>query len=446
MRAFSLVIYSLFTAATFLYPAVSAATEEDKIKESAEETVVDSTQFQEKALKLYLDLDRSFQRQISHVKTEIPYVNYVRDRKDAQVYLMLTTQKTGSDGTEYTLTFIGQQQFVNKNDTLKYVSRQSDSEEVTREGVIGVIKMGLMRYVARTPFGRNIAIRYLMSIDPVDVVDKWKQWVFNVSTNFDLGGESSRDNYNIRGSFDADRVTPESKVSLHLDGSYRETNYSSESYSYKNITRSQTFRSLYVKSLGDHWSIGAFGSANSSTYSNTDISLTGAPAIEYDVFPYSMSTRREFRFLYRLNCQYIEYLAETIYFKTKEMLFEENLTATFEIKERWGSVQSTLEGSHYFHDFSKNQLRFSANLNLRLFKGLSIDLRGSYSIIHDQLSLEKGELSEEDILLRRKQQATSYRYSFDIGFRYQFGSIYSNVVNPRFGSGGGDRGDRMRWF
>ena len=159
-----------------------------------------------------------------------------------------------------------------------------------------------------------------------------------------------------------------------------------------------------------------------------------------------MSTRRELRFLYRLNFTYIEYLKETIYYKTKEILFEENLTATLEIKERWGSVQSTLESSHYFHDFSKNQIRLSCNLNLRLFKGLSIDLRGSYSFIHDQLSLEKGELSEEDILLRRKQLATNHRYSFNIGFRYQFGSIYSNVVNPRFGSGGGDRGDRMSWF
>ena len=35
--------------------------------------------------------------------------------------------------------------------------------------------------------------------------------------------------------------------------------------------------------------------------------------------------------------------------------------------------------------------------------------------------------------LRRKAQATSYNYSISVGLRYTFGSIYSNVVNPRFG-------------
>jgi hypothetical protein len=44
--------------------------------------------------------------------------------------------------------------------------------------------------------------------------------------------------------------------------------------------------------------------------------------------------------------------------------------------------------------------------------------------------------SLEDVLLMRKQLATSYEYYFSIGLSYTFGSIYSNVVNPRFGSGG----------
>jgi hypothetical protein len=42
--------------------------------------------------------------------------------------------------------------------------------------------------------------------------------------------------------------------------------------------------------------------------------------------------------------------------------------------------------------------------------------------------------SYEDILLMRKQLATSFEYYFYVGLSYTFGSIYSNVVNPRFGT------------
>ena len=43
------------------------------------------------------------------------------------------------------------------------------------------------------------------------------------------------------------------------------------------------------------------------------------------------------------------------------------------------------------------------------------------------------ELTLEGILLSRKQLATDYEYNLRVGVRYTFGSIYSNVVNPRFG-------------
>jgi hypothetical protein len=60
-------------------------------------------------------------------------------------------------------------------------------------------------------------------------------------------------------------------------------------------------------------------------------------------------------------------------------------------------------------------------------------------MIHDQLALRKGDLSQEDVLLHRKQLSTQYDYFGSIGLRYTFGSIFSNVVNPRFGSSRGGR-------
>jgi len=194
---------------------------------------------------------------------------------------------------------------------------------------------------------------------------------------------------------------------------------------------------LVVKSIDNHWSLGAYLSASSSTYSNLKFSVSLAPAIEYDLFSYDESTRRQLRFLYKLGFTDVRYREETIYDKIKENLWNENLSVTLEVKEKRGSVSTSLEGSHYFHDFSKNRLVLDCELSIRLFKGLSFEVFGSGSRVHDQLSLSQGGASYEDILLTRKQLATTYQYFFSVGLSYTFGSIYSNVVNPRFGSAGG---------
>ena len=47
--------------------------------------------------------------------------------------------------------------------------------------------------------------------------------------------------------------------------------------------------------------------------------------------------------------------------------------------------------------------------------------------------LPKEGATEEEILLHQRQLATQYDYFASVGLRYTFGSIYSNVVNPRFG-------------
>jgi hypothetical protein len=56
----------------------------------------------------------------------------------------------------------------------------------------------------------------------------------------------------------------------------------------------------------------------------------------------------------------------------------------------------------------------------------------SYQRINDQLALPRGDASLEDILLDRRRLATSYRATGNMGLSYTFGSIFSNVVNPRF--------------
>src|SRR4051812_29565416 len=68
-----------------------------------------------------------------YVRTEIPYVNWMRDRADADVHLLVTTQSTGSGGSEFVLNFIGLRGFSRAVDTLKYVaSVNATSDDMRR--------------------------------------------------------------------------------------------------------------------------------------------------------------------------------------------------------------------------------------------------------------------------------------------------------------------------
>ena len=75
-------------------------------------------------------------------RTELKFVNFVRDRAEADVHLLVTHQHTGSGGIEYTLAFIGQKQFDGMLDTLTLSVLESDTEDEIRAAQLKVVKIG----------------------------------------------------------------------------------------------------------------------------------------------------------------------------------------------------------------------------------------------------------------------------------------------------------------
>jgi hypothetical protein len=57
--------------------------------------------------------------------------------------------------------------------------------------------------------------------------------------------------------------------------------------------------------------------------------------------------------------------------------------------------------------------------------------------VRDQLYLPRGEATDEEVIARQQALSTNFRYFVFTGIRYQFGSMFNSVVNPRFGSMGG---------
>ncbi|MBC8191732.1 MAG: hypothetical protein H8E18_05090 [FCB group bacterium] len=262
--------------------------------------------------------------------------------------------------------------------------------------------------------------------------DKWDYWVFQSSLNGWFDGQSTYSNTNAYWSFNARRTTEAWKLSFQLRGSYNEERFTIGEDEYVSIRRNPGFNSLVVKSISDHVSVGFRAGAFISSYSNLDQAIWVNPTLEYNIFPYQESTRREFRFQYIVGWNMNDYHETTIYDQNEEQLLKEALEIDFELHESWGSAELNLEGSHYFHDFSKNRLDIRGELSLKILKGFSYNIYGGYSLIHDQLSLPKGEASQEEILLQTQELETQYSYWGSMGISYTFGSIYNNIVNPRF--------------
>ncbi len=396
----------------------------------SQEEVFDIEELKKSAPKVFIDCDHC---DIDYIRTEITFVNYVWDRQEADVHILITTQGTGSGGSEYTIAFIGQKDYEDLQNTLKYYSNRIETQDEIREGLAQTLKLGLGPYVARTPMAQAISLLLKQEVNPTAVEDKWNFWVFNVSLNSDLSGEEQRKSTELSGNLSANRITPASKLRMGLDIDYEKDRYDVDGETITSISESRDFDGLYVKSISEHWSIGGWVSLSSSTYRNIDFSYSIHPAIEYNFFPYSQSTRRQLRVLYKIGFGSYRYREETIYEKTSENLWNESLSVTMELNEPWGTAELSLEGSHYFHDLKKNRLVLSGELSLRIFKGLSLNIEGRYSKVRDQLSLPREGATLEEILLRRRELASGYRKSIEIGLSYRFGSVFSNVVNPRFG-------------
>jgi hypothetical protein len=228
------------------------------------------------------------------------------------------------------------------------------------------------------------------------------------------------------------------KTSLTLQGNYGQSRFElADGSHFNSYSHSYGVNNLVVKSLSARWSAGERASWTSSTFLNQSHAIRFAPAIEVDLFPYKLSTTRVLTLQYSPGINFFRYQDTTIFDKLSEVRGDQQLIASLDLKQPWGSISSSLEGAAYLDDFSKRHLVFFNSLDLRLFKGFSMFLFGQVSLLRDQLYLPRGDLTDEERLLRLRQLATSYTYFVNLGFSYSFGSIFNNVVNPRFGGTSG---------
>jgi hypothetical protein len=355
--------------------------------------------------------------------------------------VLITSQSTGAGGQEATLAFIGRGPFDRVNDTLRLAWPPNSADDAIRQGLVAKLKLGLTRYVAHSETADTLTIAagaVTAKAPQAPTEDPWNYWVFRVRFSGNMNGESSTSYESFSGGLSANRITEAWKTSITGSGSYRESSYDlGDDEPYVSISRDSSLNGLVVKSLTAHWSLGARGSFGSSTFTNKRLYLTAAPAIEYNVFPYSESTRRSLTFQYSMGVSAFEYNEVTIYDKMSDTLPMHSFLVDVEARQPWGQVSASMDFSQYLSQPEKYRVQSFGMIELRLKKGLSLNVGGGGSWIRDQIYLPKGDATTEEILVRQRQLATSYSYSVYFGISYTFGSIFNNVVNPRFGSSGG---------
>lgn len=372
-----------------------------------------------------------------YIRQQIPYVNWVRDRQDAQVHLLVTAQRTGSGGHANTLAFIGLRDMTSLSDTLLQVSSPTDTDAEEREKLTRAMAIGLMPFVARTPQASRIDIAYAepegFQTAVTEATDPWNSWIFRVSGNGSTGGEERSDDYAISASVSANRTTFEMKTEVWLYGRYAESSFELSDGSVTTAVRRDYGTSLLqVWSLGEHWSVGGTVDAEYSLFGNYDLRFVAAPAIEFSVWPYLESTRRQLTILYAIGGQHADYVETTVFGEDEETRPVHSVFSGLSMKEPWGNATVGLEFFQYLHDLSKLRLELFGSLRVRLVRGLDFRVNGFLARVKDQIQLRAGEATDEEILLRQRELGTDYRYGLSFGLSYRFGSIFNNAVNPRF--------------
>jgi len=413
----------------------------------------DSATLQADAIRVFLDCqgsrrgcDRDF------IVTEINFVNWMRDRFDSDVQILSNGLSNGGGGTSYTITFIGRGRFEGLVDTLLLNTLPNDADDRIRRELARTFKLGLARFVARSPLASRVNLSYVapfggqQQVSASNLKDRWNLWTFSTNFNGDLRAEERQQSANSSLSLSANRSTADWKLNFSVSGNISEqrfkipANANREAFTVTNEQRTYNLNSLMVKSLSTHWSAGLKLGAGYSDFLNQDLALRAQPAVEYNVFPWTQQTQRQLTFLYNIGPNHYDYQRRTVFDQERETRVSQQLTTSYVARQAWGTTNISLDWLNYLHDFDRNHLTLSGNADLRIGRGLSLTLRGSASKVNDQIYLPAAGNTEEEILLQRQALETGFRVSANVGVRYTFGSIYNTIVNQRFSSLGSSGG------
>jgi hypothetical protein len=388
--------------------------------------------------KVFIECTRMWLCDFDYLRSELGMVDFVRDRFIADVHVQVNTQFSSSGSEQNTIVFKGQNNFLSRNDTLSYFNDATISDDDKRKKMVKTVTLGLIGYISHTEAVDNIIITYNKPIDNDTVnvkiqEDPWNYWIMSLGASGFFDGDANYKSQSIYGAINADRETEKTKTNIGLSYNYRRNEFvvSDTETVVKEDPRFQGYFN-YITKINQHWGYGVFTSCLKREFSNYDIKLSVIPKIEYDVFKYSDFNSQRLVISYGIGAQYNNYKDSTIYFKTEEKLLLQDAAIISSFTKTWGSINVGAFYNSYLHDLSKYSLSFSGSVSWNIFKGFKFSIGGSYDITRNLIQLSKQGATRDEVLLQQKQLNSQYNYFFGVGISYQFGSKFSNCINPAF--------------
>ena len=378
----------------------------------------------------------------TYVRQQVEFVDYVRDPAAADLHVLVSTTVTGGGGIAWTVGLLGRGRWQGDDHFIRFTTPETATSDDLRRTFVRHFTLGLVTYVADTPVGAELDVVWrrrpeiAATLAPAagSTRDPWHYWVFRLGASGHVGGESLNRSRSYRASFSGNRTTEQWKVQFSASGNVNENEFDlDEGETIESRTESWSGSATLVRSIGSRWSVGVRTAMAHSSFSNTDRSLTLEPGIEYNVFPYRDWSRRNLTAFYTVGTTEYEYRELTVFDRLQERVPHHAVNLNLALRQPWGALEIYSTFSQHLDRRERYRASINGTTDVRLFKGFSLNLFAEYSLINDQIALPKGSATPEEVLLRLRQLATSYSYYVSFGIGYSFGSIFNNVVNPRFG-------------
>lgn len=389
----------------------------------------------EPRLRVFLDCQSGCDR--NFLLTELPFVLFTQDRLDADIHALITGLGTAAGGTEYTISLLGRGMFAGRADTMRTSIAPNSSDDMRRRELARVLQIALFPYAIRVTGAGPFSVHYDAPAPAAGGIgsvinDPWDFWVYRVRANGSGSAEKLNSSYQLTGGFNISRTTEIWKISINTNEEYRANTFTLSSGAERSfILRSSDVSARLVRSVTEHWSIGARGTGGRSDFRNQSLSSGLELSAEYNVFPWKEATSRQLLALVSLGARHYDYQDTTIFGRVSETRPVARAILAGESRLQWGTIDASLRYTHYLHNAQTYNLSFNGRAQIRLTRGLALELRGDAAKVNDQLFLRRGGASDEEVLLRQRALATNFRFGGSVGLSFTFGSIYNTIVNPR---------------
>ncbi|MFM2394366.1 MAG: hypothetical protein RLZZ546_2348, partial [Bacteroidota bacterium] len=273
-------------------------------------------------IKVFLDCNQEWLCDVNYIKNELKMVDYVRDRFISDVQVIMNTVFTNGGGESNVMTIVGQKKFASMKDTFTYFNEATATQDIKRSRMVKYLKIGLMPYVAKSPFADDIEIKYgdgntESNNNKSQEHDPWNLWQFTFGANGFFNGDKNYKNADINLNISANRETNKNNFSLFFNNNLERNKFT---YIEKKADgtldttiinapkdRQSGFMEYTVKQ-NEHWSMGGRMRYTRSIFDNISARVRGFGQLEYSFLPYSEFNSKRIVVSYSLGAEISKYV------------------------------------------------------------------------------------------------------------------------------------------